>query len=98
MPKFIVHHETTSSIVIKVEADNYEDAIEKAWEILPSSVCAQCSGWNEKWSRDEGEYEATAVEDEAGNMVWEENPSNGSSQCNDNEAQDEVQATQPKPE
>lgn len=44
MARYSVPFSTGASTVVYVEADNAEEAIEKAYESLPY-VCAQCSGW-----------------------------------------------------
>lgn len=48
MPEFKVHMSAVSSFSITVEADDYEAAIEKAYEAHSPSVCSQCSGWRQK--------------------------------------------------
>lgn len=72
-----VHFQAMASISVKVEVpDGLDDeearelAIEKAYELLPGSVCAHCSGWGKDWSRDEGEYEAL----DDGPVEWEDAP------------------------
>lgn len=63
MPEFKVHMSTVSSFSITVEAEDYEAAIEKAYEAHSPSVCSQCSGWRQKWSLDIGDtFETDAVE------------------------------------
>jgi hypothetical protein len=67
MKKYRVHFETMASVSVDIElsdediakfdGEEKEAAIEKAWEELPGDVCAQCSGWGQKWSRDQGEWE-----------------------------------------
>ena len=57
MPKYSVDFETSVSVTITVEADDEDAAIDKAYDEIPSSVCAQCSGWGQKWSLDLGEFE-----------------------------------------
>jgi hypothetical protein len=67
MKKYRVHFETMASVSVDVElsdeefedadGDAVEIAIERAYEELPGDVCAQCSGWGTKWSRDQGEWE-----------------------------------------
>ncbi|MBD3778496.1 MAG: hypothetical protein IE923_04425 [Micrococcales bacterium] len=50
------------STSVEVEADDLNDAIDKAYESgdLPSSnfLCAHCSGWGQGYSIDTGEWEA----------------------------------------
>lgn len=55
MPKYIIFFEVQDGISVEVEADSLEAAQEGAWDELPGGICAQCSGWGQAWSRDEGE-------------------------------------------
>lgn len=57
MPKYRVNFQTVASMSITVEADNEGDAIDKAYEGIPSGVCTQCGGWDQNWSLDLGEFE-----------------------------------------
>lgn len=57
MPMYRVYLQANADLTIKVEADDPEDAIEKAFEESPSGVCAGCSGWGQKWGLDIGEFE-----------------------------------------
>lgn len=60
MPTYRVAMSTTASLSIEVEADNETEAEEKAYEEGPRGVCAQCSGWGEKWGLDLGDFEIDA--------------------------------------
>jgi len=58
-----VHLETTISYSAKVSipADTPEDdreqaAYDAAYDEL-GEICASCQGWDQNWSKDEGEYE-----------------------------------------
>lgn len=63
MAEYTIHFTTTVSSSVTVEAADEEEAIEKAYEGLPGSMCAQCSGWGQPWNRDEsGEWEVSEVE------------------------------------
>lgn len=63
MPEFRVHMSAVSSFSVTVEADDYDEAIEKAYEEHAPNVCAQCSCWGQKWSLDLGEsFEAESVD------------------------------------
>lgn len=63
MPEFRVHMSAVASFSITVEADDYDEAIEQAYQEHTPQVCAQCSGWGQKWSLDIGEsFETDAVE------------------------------------
>jgi hypothetical protein len=70
MTSYSVHLETVASFSVTVEAEDAEDAIEQAFDLTPSGVCAHCSGWGKKWSMDLGEWDVCAemppiVEDES---------------------------------
>lgn len=56
MKKYRVILETGASVAVTVEAEGEEAAIELAFEDAPTGVCAQCSGWRQKWSLDFGEW------------------------------------------
>ncbi|MFE7462331.1 hypothetical protein ACWFMI_24915 [Nocardiopsis terrae] len=53
--EYTVNFTTSADITITVTAANVDDAIEKAHDQGPSDVCAQCSGWGQKWSRHLGD-------------------------------------------
>jgi hypothetical protein len=54
MPKYQVSMPKVIWLTIDVEADNEEQAQEKAWDEAPGSICAQCTGWgSEGWSIDD---------------------------------------------
>lgn len=62
--KYRVFLETTASLAVVVDvSDELDDdgareaAINKAFDAIPRGICAQCSGWGETWSRDDGEWE-----------------------------------------
>ncbi|AEJ94154.1 hypothetical protein THIBAULT_54 [Mycobacterium phage Thibault] len=60
--------QAVGTVVKRVEAEDYSEAIDRAWDELPGSLCHQCA-------RDfdlAGEWEPDAVEDAEGNIVWEE--------------------------
>ncbi len=57
MAKYNVSFHTGASSMVSVEADDEEEAIDKAYDELPSEVCAQCSGWRQSWSFDIGDWE-----------------------------------------
>ncbi|MEV1013828.1 hypothetical protein AB0I89_24045 [Micromonospora sp. NPDC049801] len=70
MAKYRVYMETTASMTVTVEVDDNlsedearEAAIEKAYDEAPRDVCAQCSGWNQPWSLDLGEWEMSTESD-----------------------------------
>jgi hypothetical protein len=65
MSKYWVYMSATASLSIKVDVDDtdlgpeeiQDKAIELAYEQSPGSICANCSGWREDWSREIGEWE-----------------------------------------
>lgn len=57
MPKYHVNLQTVASMSVTVEAEDEKSAIDAAYEEIPSGVCAQCSGWDQFWSLDLGEFE-----------------------------------------
>jgi len=52
MPKYQVSMPKIIWLTIDVEADDEEQAQEKAWDNAPS-LCAQCTGWGREYSIDE---------------------------------------------
>lgn len=57
MPKYLITLEATASAYIEVDADNEEDAVDRAFENAPG-ICAQCSGWGTPGvSMDLGEFD-----------------------------------------
>lgn len=70
MSKFTVHFTTVASTTVTVEADDHDEAIDKACNEVYVSLCHQCAGEADFG----GEWEPEAVTDEAGKTVWEEKP------------------------
>lgn len=72
MPEFQVYLSSYQDATIKVEADDADSAIEEAHNTGIGIICAQCSGWGQKWSRDadSDEWTAYAVSDAEHNEVW----------------------------
>jgi hypothetical protein len=59
--KYRVYLQTIASFSMEVEVDDdldqqaaKEAAIEAAYDEAPNNVCAQCTGWGQKWSLDLG--------------------------------------------
>lgn len=73
MPEYTVYLSKGTEISVRVEAEDVDAAIDKAYEVDVSGICAQCSGWGKKWGRDESDdMEPTAVIDEStGKTVWD---------------------------
>jgi len=42
-----------------VEAENLYSAIAAAYKVIPSGICAQCSGWGQAWTVDLAEWYLT---------------------------------------
>lgn len=52
MAEFAVHFEGMAGVTVRVEAEDYDEAIDKAYEGLPGGLCANCSGWDRPWSQE----------------------------------------------
>lgn len=83
MPEYTVYFEASESISVRVDLDiapgveDYEIpdiVLDAAYDLVPGDVCAHCSGWNQNWSRDSGEPEASEVEDPEGVTIWKSKP------------------------
>lgn len=70
MPKYAVTLETIANVTIEVDAEDESDAFEKAFEEVPSEVCAQCSGWGNGYSLDLGEWDIPKADDGKGEAEW----------------------------
>lgn len=64
MAKYRVYLQTGASVAVTVEVsddldeqDAQAEAIDKAFDEAPSSLCIHCSGYGTSWSRDLGELE-----------------------------------------
>lgn len=62
MSKFRVTLITTASASIEVEADDRDDAIDAAFEKVPS-ICAKCGGWGEDYGLELGDFDVPTDED-----------------------------------
>lgn len=56
MPKYYVQLTTEASLNVLVEAENEEEARDKAFE-HDHYICAQCSGWGRDHEFDLGEWD-----------------------------------------
>lgn len=73
MSEYTVTFASNGSIFVAVEASDYNEAIDKAYNDLPRGLCVHCSGWDQSWGRDEGDPEAIEVVDgSTGKTVWTE--------------------------
>jgi hypothetical protein len=67
MAKYLVDLTATASTTITVEADNPDDAADKAYAAGTPTLCAQCSGWNNPPGVElSGDWEVAGVEAVAG--------------------------------
>ena len=55
--KYRVHFETVAGATVYVDAQNEDEAVKKACEELPYSMCASCSGWGRSYSMEMGEWD-----------------------------------------
>jgi hypothetical protein len=71
MSRFTVSLINTVSAAVEVEADTYDDAIEKAFESddMPGPITYGAFGQADV---DEGDWQPYSVYDEAGRTVWSE--------------------------
>lgn len=72
MAEYRVHLSAISSYSVLVEAADEDEAIDQAFEEMSAGICAQCSGWRQKWSLELGEsWEPESVDEcETGKEVW----------------------------
>jgi hypothetical protein len=75
MPKFTVYFQPIADLTVAVEADDFDEALDLAYEERPTDVCGQCAGaWpGQAHSLDLGMdgAEAYLVTDDNGDKVWE---------------------------
>ncbi len=64
MAEYRVYLQATAEMAVRVEAEDETEAIDKAYDELPGGVCAQCSGWRQKWNLDIGDFEVSDSTDE----------------------------------
>lgn len=69
--RYRVQFETSAWCSVTVEAADEDEAVDLAYEEIPSGVCAQCSGWGQSWSLGLGDFEL-AKDDEEFKAVVEE--------------------------
>ena len=55
MPKYRVYLQTVASTTIEVEAEDKDDAYDKATSGDLPTICAQCSGWGNSQNLDLGD-------------------------------------------
>ena len=66
MSEYTVYFSRPAEAIVRAEAEDPEDAIDKAWDDLPGALCHQCAGDYQL----AGEWEPEVVTDEDGNEVW----------------------------
>jgi hypothetical protein len=76
MSKFKVRFIPQVDLTVTVEAEDVDEAIDKAYQAKPSGICAHCSGgWGKPYSLDIEMFDGVEpyeVEDENGERVWSE--------------------------
>lgn len=55
MPNYTVYMEGYAGFYARVDADNHEEAISKAYDEAPSGICFSCSGYGKNWGLDIGD-------------------------------------------
>jgi hypothetical protein len=71
MPKYRVYLQTVASTVVTVEAEDKDEAYDKALEVDLPDLCAQCSGWGRDigidlagvWETDPGQPTSASIEE-----------------------------------
>lgn len=75
MATYTVYLQTIASTSVEVEADNEDEALDKAYDASMPTICAQCSGWGKESYLELGDvWEANQVADADGKVVWEDRP------------------------
>lgn len=59
MPEYRVNFRAVANMSVTVDAVDEESALDAAYDVIPSDVCVQCSGWGKPWSLDLGEWETS---------------------------------------
>ena len=72
MPKYAVYFVGTANTSVIVEADSKEEAGDKAYDALPTGICAQCSGWGQTWTQQWPDEMEIDTDDETGELLIEE--------------------------
>lgn len=71
MAKYKVTLRAYAFTSVEVEADDPDEAVDKAYDAGTPTLCAQCSGWGQDTSLELNEvWEATDVYDAGGKVVW----------------------------
>ena len=74
MPEFTVRFQPSADLSIRVQAEDAETAIDKAYEEKPSDLCHQCAGYRRAYSLDVefNDIEPYQVTDADGNTLMSE--------------------------
>ena len=71
MAKYTVYLTTTATTAVEVDAENPDEALDKAYDAGMPTICAQCSGWGKGYNLDmDGEWEASEVINANDQVVW----------------------------
>jgi len=66
MTEYTVYFSQSAEAIIRVEADDPDDAIDRAWDQLPGSLCHQCA----EDVQLAGDWEPALVFDDDDKEVW----------------------------
>lgn len=70
MPEYTVYLTQTASTAVTVDAEDYDSAVDEAFQDAPASLCAQCSGWGRSAGVElAGDWEVFEVENDHGEAV-----------------------------
>ncbi len=74
MPEFTVRFQPSADLSIRVQAEDAETAIDKAYKEKPSDLCHQCAGYRRAYSLDVefNDIEPYEVTDTDGNTLMSE--------------------------
>ena len=68
---FSVKIEIPDDEVPEFEEDLVDRIMDEAYEAVPNSVCAQCSGWGQEWSLDFGDADVQYIDKDDGTVVYD---------------------------
>ena len=55
MSTYRIFFNTGASASVEVEADSFDEAVDLAYDRVPSGICAQCGGWGQDYDMDLGD-------------------------------------------
>lgn len=70
--EYSVRIEVPDNEIPEFEDELVDRLIDEAHDALPGDVCAQCSGWGQKWSFDMSDPEVVLVEKDDGTELFKE--------------------------